>query len=182
MDGNRQITVEMPDVHQQHRKVWMEATGEGHVLHFEALRALPQGGVRCLPRGAQLTRDGRAEVLRTSVPVPEELLSETAHLRHTRSGVAVTMQSRGRSQARGAWQPSKPAARYAPGPTPDGQASKSQVSARSTATLRGVARPARHARYVADGVEVVEEPPRWPEKLEDAVSGWWDNRGDFHEY
>jgi len=31
-------------------------------------------------------------------------------------------------------------------------------------------------------VEVVSEPPRWPEKQPNAVSGWLDNKGDFHEY
>merc|ERR1719330_1425276 len=35
---------------------------------------------------------------------------------------------------------------------------------------------------VAQGVEVVEEDFPWPEKQADAAAGWWDNRGDFHEY
>jgi hypothetical protein len=162
--------------------VWLG--DDGLTLHLKAARSpSTQGGRHCLPRSAKLSADGSAEILDLEIPLPVELVdAQRVVVRNVEGGVEVLaplVAKPVRPRARD-W-----ASRASPGAT------VSQTEANPIATSQpfkakqsppGIQAKPTWTLPPSDGVEVVDED--WPaeEKLLDAASGWWDNRGEFQEY
>lgn len=204
--GTLQMTATLPAVPAKHRSI--ELSRDGATIHVRAARPIPPQGARCLPRDAQLSQDGRFELFQADVAVPGGADGGRAVLRRLADGLAVTVPLRHSSPAPRAeavpselqtasapraeapapgprqprrWTPVQPPpAAQAPSPASRQPRRAAPMPPQGAAqALRG---PSAGELARAQGVDLVEEEFPWPEKSADAVAGWRDNRGDFHEY
>lgn len=195
--GHLQLRASLPGVASSHRRVWLGE--DGSVLHLRALRPLPARGASCLPRGTQLSADGRFEVFETTVRVPPQGDASRATLREATSGLLITVPLRAVQRPGYVGMPAsslpaavhvasgKPAratysapARAAVAPGTAGSTSAEGARAPAPTPVTTSLTPEELA--LAQGVEIVEEEYPWPEKRSDAAEGWWDNRGEFQYY
>jgi len=159
----------------------------------------------------ELSTDGRFEVFETAVLVPPRGDAARATLRNVNNGLLITVPdivvadfledvgvqgssppqpSQARSEAGLHWKqtsnPPEPAelagnaasVRREKQVASEGETASPGVRASSTAVVT----PTPRELALAQGVEIVDEDYPWPEKLADASEGWWDNRGEFHDY
>jgi len=185
--GGFEFRVSLPGVPASHRRVWLE----GGRVRIHGARPVSRQHLACLPRGARISQDGRYEIFEAAVPVSAAADPSRATLQQKGSTLQIVMPSH-----TGLAEDTTASARPSPssqGPSADsGDMSAGTVEddraaprAQKEAQLeylphQHLPSPAEHA--LAQGIEIIEEAFPWPEKEADAAAGWWDNRGDFHEY
>lgn len=191
-DGSLVAFVALPGVAMGDRQVWLDS--DGRTVRVRAARALPAHGRACLPRNAQISRDGRSELLEFSVPVPSAGVASRAVVRDVRGGIALIVpRARAPERAPRLHERESPQdakaqevsslgspglkieATPVQGPVPEERAAA--VKSRQVLAMKSMV-----VLPPSDGVEVIEEAWPEPEKQSDAAEGWWDNRGDFHAY
>jgi hypothetical protein len=196
--------VTLPQVHTDN--VHMRVV-DGKALRVQALRHVEASGGRfCLPSEATLSSDGRAEVLELLIPVPPGVDAKSVSAKRSREGLlllaprrAETYKTQGHEtqdkkssqvgddnhDARGVLAPSAIPANLRSSAVE--QRNVGMKSDRAPASSAGRFRQLPTQGQVlelpsSDGIEVDDAEWLEVEKDEDAASGWWDNRGDFHEY
>jgi len=181
-DGSAFMQISLPGVHASNRRFFVADDGQG--LEVKAARALPSSrGRACLPRGAEVSADGRHEILRRTLPVPEGFEAEEVKLQSKGSSIVEIRVPPKQRLPQGA-APEKPRHQVAT-PAGVGSASAGRHHRRApTVPQSPVPLPSKPANLPpADGIEVLDDDyPEEPIKDADACEGYYDNRGEFHYY
>lgn len=152
-----------------------------------------------MPRHARLSSDGRFEILEGVVALPRGADVDGARVRHEQDGLRITMPVAARKHGEAdserlqfqqqEHQRRKPAvgsrvhgAEAGRGGTLASTPAAAAVHRKPPAQLRKKTGPTPQELALAQGVEMVSEEYPWPKKHPDAAEGWYDNRGEFHEY
>lgn len=194
-DGSAHLQVTLPGVHSSNRRFTTGEDGQSFVVR--AARALPARGQACLPRGAEVSADGRHEILEKTFAVPEQFDASGATIqskggslvniyvppkKRASAGAPPAQQratSSAKSAAGGARQPEM-VRKPVPATPPARPASKKLTPQVPASPVPLPRKPANLPP--SDGLEVVDE--HWPAepKSLDASEGWFDNRGEFQHY
>merc|ERR1740123_1170741 len=190
--GGFELSASLPGVPASHRHVWLE---EGdRALRIHAARPVSRELLACLPRGTRVSQDGRYEIFDATVPVAATADHSRAALRQKGSALRIVMPLRTEvaedttATARPSSSSRSPSADDSVEMSAAGTAEdvdRAPCAHNQDAQLEHLSRqqsPSPTELALAQGVEVVEEDFPWPEKQADAAAGWWDNRGDLHEY
>lgn len=165
-DGSRRLHVALPGVDPRNRHARL--SDDGSLLQVSAARELPARGRACIPRTARVSADGRYELFKDVVPLPGGYDSRRMQIQHAHSGLEFIL------PPQNLWSPPTRLAT-------DSRGSSSAASVGQPPMVDpSLSQPS--LPYPSDGIEVVDEEYQWPEKSPDAVEGFYDNRGDFHEY
>lgn len=186
--GHLELSASLPGVHASHRRVWL---GEGgRTLRIRAARPIPLQDPACLPRGARLSKDGTSEIFDATFPVVPAAAAarpavqqEGSTLRilvptHTEIPVDDANDAKTEDAQLASLSPQAPTGDIAR-PRAQDLVPKSRYHIKQPKQLRSQRIPTPEE---LEDVEVLDEDFLWPEKQADAASGWWDNRGEFHEY
>lgn len=158
--GSRYSThVSLPGVRPGDYRVWLSSDGAS--LHVRAVRALPARGSECVPGKAHLSQDGRHEILDATVPLPDDADSLQVAVKNAGDVLEVILPKKVSGNA----DQSMPNSMFA------SEVLDAQTSSPNPSTM-----------VVNDGIEITDEETPEPEKDADAAEGWWDLRGEFHEY
>eukprot|EP00929_Paragymnodinium_shiwhaense_P032050 TRINITY_DN17837_c0_g1_i1.p1 TRINITY_DN17837_c0_g1~~TRINITY_DN17837_c0_g1_i1.p1 ORF type:complete len:320 (-),score=56.32 TRINITY_DN17837_c0_g1_i1:441-1319(-) len=206
-DGRASLRVLLPGVEPANRR--FSVTEGGEALNVRAARLLPPRGRACLPRGAEVSADGRYEILDKSFRVPEGLDASEATIHNRQNNIveirvpaaplrrraaappapAPEQRFEGRQQeapqartARNTVEGPRQRAQRAPAPAPRAPRAPRGV-APAALPRRPSWLPSKPANLPSSlDIEVVEEA--WPAepKNQDAAEGWFDNRGEFQYY
>lgn len=155
-------------------------------MRIQAARPVPRQGRACLPRSAHVSRDGRHELFHTKVSIPPTVDPYRAVLRPSQGGLQIVVprhkpvhvEHQGTGNGNGNSKVSE-VRRAEPRPGASKEAAMEQVAMASSKHGNS---PGGTSQVREQDAEVAEEDFPWPEKLADAAAGWWDNRGEFHEY
>mmetsp|Transcript_155342 Transcript_155342/g.289837 ORF Transcript_155342/g.289837 Transcript_155342/m.289837 type:complete len:278 (+) Transcript_155342:39-872(+) len=176
-------SVALPGVRPSHRQVTLHESGTA--IHIRAFRALTARRA-CLPKDAEISYDGSAEVFDTVLNVPKGWDASRARVRSADGGLQIFV-------------PLTKAAQRIPRHTfaPD---SVSHASAPNTFVHKSEEQRTQQSAFLtkevnfakqdgwllklpsSHGIEVVEEEFPAPVKSGDAAEGFWDNRGEFQYY
>jgi len=192
--GEVQLFAATPGAAASQRRTWL--SDDGATLRIRAARPVHLlGGRGCLPRNARLSSDGRYEILEGVVALPRGGDVDGARVRHEEDGVRITMPLAARrqreidaerlllqqQQQQHQRQRAAAAGRSVRGAQAD-RGSTTPGRGSSTSVKPVAAGPTPEEWALAQGVEIVSEEYPWPEKHPNAAEGWYDNRGEFHEY
>jgi len=160
--GGYKLEAVLPGVRSAERRTQLSTDGK-HV-EIRGIRPVPTRGrmlaPECLPRSAQLSENGRYEILEASIALPRDADVAGATVRPSgHDGIQVTVPVPRRSEP-----VTEPKASRAAAPVP-------KLPQRPPVQLPSSA-----------GVEVVDEEFIYPKKSSDAASGYMDNRGEWQSY
>lgn len=181
---------ELPGVQPEHRRVWLSE--DGSAVHLRALRPIPRYGRACLPHGAQISANGRYEVLEKTILLPHNSDATGATLRETSDGLHIFVPHRTVRVIQDSQPPvqnlersrkSNPAhlktSKTARAPSQHTDEHPANVAAQTKAQLpQAFDMP---APALPEGIEVVDVDLPEPEKEPNASEGYWD-RSEFHHY
>jgi len=185
-DRQIELQISLPDVHPRNMEASL-ATDES-VIHVKGIRGLPAGGRRCLPDDAQVSANGRYEILKADVPVPAICDARRATVRKTKRGLILSVPRRAQKRSEDTRRPStsqkfsRPAATTADVRSSGAESTSLKASMPSSHTVLPRQTRARPVLPPSTGITVEDEEIAWPEKDADAASGWMDNRGEFQSY
>jgi len=185
--GDHLIKVTTPGITASQRRI--SVADDGGALRIQAFRPLHLlGGRACLPRTAHISGEGRHELLEGRLDFPPGADVSGATVRSVQGGVEITVaSSRKRHEGvrlRGSSEQEHASERRVRGrhSQEDLEASKRLGQATVEQEPSLPPQPSPRDLALAQGVEILDEEYLWPAKNPDAATGWYDTRGDFHEY